>query len=151
MREARIRVLFVDDSPYVLEGIARTLHGIEDDWEVQYADSGEGALALIAQTPFDIVATDLKMPGMDGEALIRGIHALRPEVRCILLCGDPDDPQALAMAREGCPIIEKPCDGSDIRSAIEAEIRHRNGDGHGTVRNNMKESVQKRGIIGQDQ
>lgn len=119
----RPRILFVDDSPYVVEGIARMLHDRRGDWDIQYADSGETALALFAKTPFDIVATDLQMPGMNGDTLIKRIRGQCPRTRYIVLCGDAEAPDAEAIARQGYPVIEKPCDGNEIQAVVEAEIQ----------------------------
>ncbi|NQT92891.1 MAG: response regulator [Lentisphaerae bacterium] len=123
MKEDPIRILFVDDSPYVLEGIGRMLSGMAGDWEIQYADSGEMAMALFSEAPFDIVATDLQMPGMNGVMLIERILDARPGTRFVVLCGDSETAEAVALASQGYPVIEKPCDGHEIQSTIETEIR----------------------------
>jgi len=127
VREGRNRILFVDDSPNVLEGIRRMLYGFDRVWELRYAGGGPEAVALVTEAPFDIVVTDLQMPGMDGAALILRIQALQPATRCVVMCGDAETPEAKAMACQGFPILEKPCDGDQIRSIIETEIRHLNG------------------------
>ena len=129
MSEGRIRILFVDDSPDVLEGIRRMLYGFDRVWDLRYAGGGAEALALVTEAPCDIVVTDLQMPGMDGTALIRRIQALQPATRCVVMCGDAETPEAKAMACQGYPILEKPCDGDQIRSIIGTEVRHLNGPG----------------------
>ncbi|MBT7065439.1 MAG: response regulator [Verrucomicrobia bacterium] len=122
MNRSRIRILFVDDSPLVLEAIKRALMDRQDDWEIEYADSGEHALALAARTRFDVIVTDLRMPGMDGDVLIERMRALDTGICCMVLCGDPETPSAAAMARQGHIILEKPCDGPTLEAALEAAI-----------------------------
>ena len=124
MDGSRLRILFVDDSPNVLEGIERLLYGMDREWDIHYAESGIAALTLMEDGAFDVVATDLRMPGMDGSVLIGRIREVSPTTRCLLLCGDTEDPEALALARQGCPLVEKPCDSQAIRGAVEAAVNH---------------------------
>ena len=83
----------------------------------------EDALGLIAVSRIDVVVTDLQMPGMCGDELIEQARALMPEGRFLLLCGDRRAPQALALARQGIPVLEKPCTAKSLMAAVEAEIR----------------------------
>lgn len=122
MNTRRPRVLFVDDSPSVLLGLRRVLADMEDAWEIHLAAGARDALSRLADTPFNVLATDLKMPGIEGDALIRLVRERWPNTCCLLLCGDASDPQAAAIAKQGYAVIEKPCDGNAIRTAIEAEF-----------------------------
>ncbi len=63
------RVIFVDDEPNLLGGLRRMLRG-RRDWYCIFADSGPAALELFAEEPFDVVVTDMRMPGMDGAHLL---------------------------------------------------------------------------------
>jgi CheY-like chemotaxis protein len=48
-----IRILFVDDERHVLRGLQRALSDLEDEWEPDFVESGNDALALMAREPFD--------------------------------------------------------------------------------------------------
>jgi YesN/AraC family two-component response regulator len=65
------RVLFVDDEPMVLTGLKRSLHPMRAEWEMVFATGGVEALAAMDRQTFDIIVTDMRMPGMDG--------AMRPQ------------------------------------------------------------------------
>ena len=64
------RILFVDDEPMILEAIQHGLRCMRAEWEVKFANSGAEALEMMGQIPFDIVITDMRMPGMDGAQLL---------------------------------------------------------------------------------
>ena len=71
------RVLFVDDEPRVLEHLQQILEPQKGQWEMAFAPGGEAALMLLDATPFDVVVSDIAMPGMDGAALMKTICAIR--------------------------------------------------------------------------
>ena len=65
------RVLFVDDEPRILEGLRRMLRSQRHDWEMAFAPGGEAALAMLETLPFDVIVSDMRMPGIDGAACRR--------------------------------------------------------------------------------
>jgi len=65
------RILFVDDEPMILQGIQHSLRSMRAEWEIKLANSGAEALETMAEAPFDVVITDMRMPGMDGAQLKR--------------------------------------------------------------------------------
>jgi YesN/AraC family two-component response regulator len=67
------RILFVDDEPMVLDGLRRSLHSMRKDWEMVFVTSGSEALESMANQSFDIVVTDMRMPGMDGAQLLEEV------------------------------------------------------------------------------
>ena len=75
------RVLFVDDKPRVLEQLQQMLASRKDQWDMSFALGGEAALTLLAATPYDVVISDISMPGMDGgtdEESVRMLSRHRP-------------------------------------------------------------------------
>ncbi len=73
-----MRVLLVDDDPLVLSALNRTVLSRRPEWEVVLAKSGEMAVGWLTQTPFDMVMTDMQMPGMDGSTVLKMSQKLQP-------------------------------------------------------------------------
>jgi len=85
-----LRVLCCDDEPMIRELMTDCLGGY--DHEVTVADGGEEGLrmfrsAAAAQRPYQVVITDLGMPGMDGHAVTRAIKAHSPQTPVIMMTG----------------------------------------------------------------
>ena len=59
------RILFVDDEVNVLQGLRRMLNPMRHEWEMVFVESGQEALAMLAQAPCDVIVSDMRMPGMD--------------------------------------------------------------------------------------
>ena len=74
------RILFVDDEPLVLAGLERSLHGMRKDWEMVFVTSGQAALESMNGQTFDIVVTDMRMPGMDGAQLLEEVKKRSPQI-----------------------------------------------------------------------
>src|SRR5262249_16009569 len=62
----KIRVLFVDDEDMVLRMLRIALSSMQGEWDTSFATSGEEALKLLANSPFDMIVSDMRMPGMTG-------------------------------------------------------------------------------------
>ena len=113
------RVLFVDDDPAVLDGIRRVVSRQEAPWEVAFATDGEKALSLLEASPYDVVVSDIAMPGMDGPALLKTICEKYPAVVRIILSGQADMEAALRAVPVAHQFLLKPCEPDMLRIAIE--------------------------------
>ncbi len=82
-----MRVLLVDDDPLVLSALNRTVLSRRPEWEVVLAKSGEMAVGWLTQTPFDMVMTDMQMPGMDGSTVLKMSQKLQPGAIRMVLSG----------------------------------------------------------------
>ena len=76
---AKKRILFVDDEPMVLQGLQRMLRHMRTDWDMAFVESGSKALDLMAQTPCDVVVSDMRMPGMNGAQLLTEVMSATPK------------------------------------------------------------------------
>ena len=113
------RVLFVDDELRFLEGLQRMLRSQRHEWEMAFAPSGHAALALMEASPFDVIVSDLRMPGMDGGALLTRVRAAYPQVVRIILSDHTELPTALQLVPVAHQFLAKPCDAEMLRVAIE--------------------------------
>ena len=87
--------MFVDDDPQVFEGLQRMLAPQHAHWETSFAPDGDTVLLLLSATPFDAVVSDLRMPGMDGAALLKKVRQQWPGVVRIVLSGRHEMEDAL--------------------------------------------------------
>jgi len=79
------RILLVEDEVNMARTLAKNLE--RAGYIVEHAAEGEAALARLGEEPFDVVLTDLKMPGMDGMTLLRELHERRISIAAIVLTG----------------------------------------------------------------
>ncbi|WP_370303099.1 sigma-54-dependent transcriptional regulator [Pseudooceanicola sp.] len=86
----------------------------------------EGRAALAAATRPDLVLTDLRMPGMDGQALLQAVRARDPDCPVIIISGHGELTQAVQAMRAGAEdFLEKPYDGMHLLTVIERGLRTR--------------------------
>ena len=81
------KILFVDDAPKVLEGLCRMLRPQRQEWNMVFVSSGAEALAALTDGKFDVLVTDMRMPGMDGAELLAHVRVLYPHMVRIILTG----------------------------------------------------------------
>jgi len=95
----RARILIVDDEEGVLEGLQRHLQALFDLTLV--SDQQEALKLVVSQGPYAVAVSDLRMPGMDGVALLCSIRSLAPDTVRVLLTGFGDLEAAMAAINEG--------------------------------------------------
>jgi putative nucleotidyltransferase with HDIG domain len=112
-------VLFVDDEPDVLEGLRDSLRSMRREWKMRFAPGGEAALELLAQERFDVVVSDMRMPGMDGATFLRHVQERQPQTVRIVLSGYAELEVAVRAAAVAHLFLAKPCPGAALKAAIE--------------------------------
>lgn len=118
-----MRVLFIDDETRVLEALERVLLELEDSWEVCFLSSGEAALNELSRQQYDVVVSDLRMPGMDGVTLLSLIAKLHPRTVRIVLSGHSDEEAALKMVHVAHQFLAKPCAAATLHQVIARTAR----------------------------
>lgn len=120
------RILCVDDEPRILEGLV--LH-LRREYQVYTANSGPMALQTLKDVGgVAVVVSDMRMPGMDGAALLKQVKQRFPETSRILLTGEPGREAAVQAINEGqiFRFLTKPCAPDQLRTAIDAAlVQHR--------------------------
>ncbi|HEX3853723.1 MAG TPA: HD domain-containing phosphohydrolase, partial [Polyangiaceae bacterium] len=122
MKQAR--VLCVDDEPKVLEGIGRLLHR---KCTLSTAGGGEEALGLLAgQEPFDVIVSDMRMPGMNGATLLAECRRRAPDTVRMLLTGQSDLESAISAVNDGhvFRFLTKPCPPPIFLGALTEAVEH---------------------------
>ena len=113
------RILFVDDERKILDGIRRMLHADQTRWDMHFALSGEAALQACETAPFDVVISDVRMPGMDGATLLTQIRNRFPTTARIILSGYSDASLTMRAVPVAHRYIAKPCNATELRAMIE--------------------------------
>jgi len=114
------RILCVDDDPMILNIAQRVLE--RQGYSVKTSSNGTDALGSFRQDPggFDLVLTDLNMPGLRGDKLAAKITAIRPELPVILCTGFRDEITRERADEVGIrAVILKPVDIHELASAIK--------------------------------
>jgi len=115
------RILVVDDEAVVRKSFCRIF--APTDIDVQTAPSGHLALEALQRAPFDLVITDLKMPGMNGIEVLKAIKVLQPEVPVILVTGYSTVDTAVEAMRCGAlDYVAKPFTPEEITSKVAAAL-----------------------------
>lgn len=115
--ERKGTVLCVDDEP----GILRSLQWLlQKDYDVQIAQGGEAALALLKDADFDVIISDQRMPKMTGAEFLRQAKALSPRSMRLLLTGYSDMQALLSSVNDGeiWRFIKKPWDNNELKQVV---------------------------------
>jgi len=112
------RILFVDDDPNILSGIRRSLRSMRDEFELHFAESGREALEMMAGTAFDVVVSDMRMPGIDGAELLQKVQELYPCTIRIMLTGQADQNSILRTVGVVHQFLEKPSTPDILKSVL---------------------------------
>jgi putative nucleotidyltransferase with HDIG domain len=113
------RILFVDDEPHVLDGLRDALRSRRASWQMAFADSGERALEELAGNRYDVVISDMRMPGMDGATLLGRVRAHQPDTIRIILSGYADAQLVADASPSAHRFLAKPCDVGELTAVIE--------------------------------
>jgi ATP-dependent Lon protease len=117
-------VLVVDDEDVARKNLAHAL--AKEAYDVITASNGEEALDAIARTEVDVVITDLRMPQLDGLALLEKLGTRWPDTKIIMVTGYATVPSAVdAMKRGAFSYIAKPFRLDEVREAVRNALESR--------------------------
>jgi len=120
------RVLLVDDDPLTLLGLTATLEARLQHIAIDTCESAASALDKIAVIDYDVIVSDLKMPGMDGLALMERVLTLCPTTPILLMTGHGDHDLGVRALKAGAyAFIEKPIDREYFTAWLERAIQLR--------------------------
>lgn len=120
----RHRILLVDDEPALLRSVSRTLATL--GYEVETAENGLAAIEKFKQGTYDVVVSDISMPGMDGMQLLRAVREHDLDVPVILATGAPSLESAVSAVEYGAlRYLVKPVDTKVIKEVLEQAVKLR--------------------------
>jgi HD-like signal output (HDOD) protein len=128
------RILFVDDEPKILMGLRRSLRTFRDEWEMVFAEGGAAALEQCSTTPFDVVVSDARMPGMEGSVFLRKVMELYPDTARLILSGQCSRTSVLKCVAVAHQFLSKPCEPETLKSAVQGVCKMRDAFSDGAVR-----------------
>ncbi len=120
-----INVLFVDDESNLLDALKRAARPLRNEWRALFANGGAEALKVLEETPCDAIVTDMRMPGMDGLALLEEVSSRYPGMVRIILSGQCDASTIVKAAAISHQYLSKPCDVEVLRSTVTRAVAMR--------------------------
>lgn len=118
MKMSKKRILFVDDEPNILSGLKRMLRSMRNEFELCFAESGTEALEIMKSTEFDVVVSDMRMPGMNGAQLLSKIQEIHPYSIRIMLTGQADEESVMQTVGVVHQFLAKPCEPDHLKAVL---------------------------------
>ncbi|GAB6037079.1 response regulator [Fundidesulfovibrio butyratiphilus] len=124
------KILFVDDEPFILDGLRLMLRDKRPEWDMAFVQGSEEALKLLDRFTIDVVVTDLRMPGLDGAGLLAVVRDRHPGTARIVLSGYSDQETSLRTVKLAHQYLSKPIPPETLKQAIAKALglRHILGD-----------------------
>ena len=112
------KVIFVDDESNILDGLRRMLRSIRNEYDMYFVTGGMEALKLMEGECFDVVVSDMRMPGMDGAELLEKVKNKYPHTVRIMLTGQADEQSILRTVGIVHQFLAKPCDPEKLKTIL---------------------------------
>ena len=120
--EKRVRIMVVDDNKDIRESFHLIL--LAEGYEVVTVEQGLQALARLEEGPFDLVLTDLEMPGMNGLELLSNIKTIAPQTAVVVVTGRASWHSALiALQRGASAYLDKAMSVEEILNVIRKTLK----------------------------
>ena len=116
------QVLFVDDEENILAGLRRLLRSQRKSWQLFFANSGEEALEILAKQPMDVIVSDMRMPELDGAALLDQVAEAYPHTMRVILSGQCHKSKLLQVVATAHQFLSKPCQPDKLIGSIQSAL-----------------------------
>jgi DNA-binding NtrC family response regulator len=145
------RVLVVEDDPDIRRILQLFL--TERDFSVTTADRAVTALDLVAQAPFDLILSDVRMPGMSGVELLQSVRQRDPDVQFVLMTAYSSVKDAVEAIQAGATdYIEKPIDFRRLERILDVVFeRHRLRSENKILQQQLRGKVEFQGMVARSQ
>jgi putative nucleotidyltransferase with HDIG domain len=122
MKEEKKRILFVDDDRNVLDGLRRMLYSMRQQWKMEFVMVASDALKVMAHTHYDVIVSDLRMPGMDGIDLLEKVREKYPDTIRFMLSGYAEQTTQGRAAKCVHQYISKPCNAEHLKNMVSRAV-----------------------------
>jgi DNA-binding NtrC family response regulator len=124
MEQGSASILVIDDVLAVRQSLQEILGA--EGYEVETAPDGESGLQRVKDQPFDLVLTDLALPGLGGMDILKYLVRHQPECSCIIITGYGTIQNSVAAMRLGAyDYLCKPVDPQELRLVVARALEHR--------------------------
>ncbi len=143
-----VKILVVDDEDYMREIVRRALEDVS--FQVEEAADGDTALRMIRQYPYDVIITDLRLPGVPGEKILQEALAIFPETIVIIMTGFGNIQTAVDAIRMGAyDYLPKPFQLDELVMRVEKGLQERQlKQENSQLRSELQGKYQGSSIIG---
>src|ERR1700730_4921577 len=148
MPDSQKHLLLIEDEAPLRQAIAEQLG--DRGYLVEQADSGEAALAPLADFAFDIIVTDLRLPGIDGSAVIEAAVARYPHIIAIVVTGFGTVKDAVEAIKRGAwDFVSKPFQIDELLHVLDSAIEQRRLESDNAyLRAQLEERYRFEGVVG---
>src|SRR5687767_2204892 len=148
MAETTKHLLLVEDEAPLRQAIAEQLS--DRGYHVEQADSGEAAIGRLADFAFDIIVTDLRLPGIDGAAVVEAAVARYPDIVAIVVTGYGTVKHAVeAIKRGASDFVSKPFQIDELLHVLDSALEQRRLKSENAyLRAQLEERYRFEGLIG---
>lgn len=125
MARPKPTVLFVDDEAHVISGLRRFMRSRRDTWTSKFACGGANAVEILNHSDVDLVVTDMRMPGIDGAALLEWISNQQPGTIRFVLSGEANIDETYRIVGRSHQFLGKPCTPEKLSQTIASTLAGR--------------------------
>ncbi len=120
----RPHVLLMEDEMNVAKGLEMVMR--EEGYEVDLADTGQGALDKFRASEFDLLVADLRLPDMDGMEVVQHVREKRPRTNVVIITGYPSVSSAVQAVRMGVSdYLRKPFTEDEFKTAVKSALKEK--------------------------
>ena len=138
------RILIVEDEAKVGFFLKETLESLGRGYSVSHVESGEAALVEMARQPYELMVTDLRMPGMSGIDLLGRVRELAPDTRTILITAyGSDEVESASRRLQAARYFSKPFPIEEFTAAVQDVLGDRSAEAPALNRDRLERIIQR--------
>lgn len=115
----KAKILIVDDSSVSRMMIRGRVAGLQPDWDILEAASGDEAVAMLTSTSVDFITMDVNMPGMNGFEAVEKIRQMNQSVKVVILTANIQESSRDKAQQLGVKFVQKPATLAAIQQAVD--------------------------------